>query len=174
MTAATRTAIILMGVSGCGKTTVATHLAGRLKLPILEGDNFHPKSNVEKMSQGTPLNDDDRKPWLRAIAAAIDEARARGEHVVVTCSALKRKYRELLVDGRVDVTFVYLKGSRTLIADRLRRRAGHFMPLALLDSQFATLQEPSDDEPAITVSIDQPPEAVADDILGKLGVDARR
>jgi gluconokinase len=172
--AAPHTAIILMGVSGCGKTTVAKLLAGRLGRTLLEGDDFHPKRNVEKMSHGMPLNDEDREPWLRAIAAAIDRARRSGRQVVVTCSALKRTYRNFLADGHPDVVFVYLKGSQALIADRLKRRAGHFMPAALLDSQFAALEEPGPGEPAITVSIDRTPEAIADDIQKTLGVDARR
>jgi carbohydrate kinase (thermoresistant glucokinase family) len=172
--AAPHTAIILMGVSGCGKTTVAKLLADRLGWTLLEGDDFHPKRNVEKMSHGMPLNDDDREPWLRAIAAAIDEARRGGRQVIVTCSALKRAYRDLLVDDHPDVIFVYLKGSKALIADRLKHRAGHFMPAGLLDSQFAALEEPGAGEPAIAVPIDRTPEAIADDVLKTLGVDARR
>jgi len=151
------TIAVVMGVSGSGKTTIAKGLADAEGWTLLEGDSFHPPANVAKMKSGTPLTDDDRWPWLRAIAAAIDAYRARGESAVVACSALRRAYRDILIDGRTDVRLVYLKGSHALIAERMRARKGHFMPAALLDSQFRTLEEPGADEHPITVGIDAAP-----------------
>jgi carbohydrate kinase (thermoresistant glucokinase family) len=135
---------------------------------MLEGDSFHPPANVAKMAAGTPLTDEDRWPWLRAIAAAIDAYRARGENVVVACSALRRAYRDVLIGDRPDVRLVYLKGSRELIARRLAERKGHFMPPELLDSQFATLEEPGPDEHPIVVEIGGSPEEIARTIVEKL------
>jgi len=166
-----KTIAIVMGVSGSGKTTVAVMLADALGVAFLEGDKLHPRGNVEKMRSGTPLTDEDRWPWLRAIAARIDQWRADGKAGVVTCSALKRAYRDVLVHGRDDVRIVYLDGSQELIARRLKARKGHFMPPALLDSQFNALQPPGDDEHPVTVSIDAPVEAIVDDIMRKLGPD---
>jgi gluconokinase len=151
------TIAVVMGVSGSGKTTVAKGLADAEGWTLLEGDSFHPPANVAKMKSGTPLTDEDRWPWLRAIATAIDEYRARGESAVVACSALRRAYRDILIDGRTDVRLVYLRGSHALIAERMRARKGHFMPTALLDSQFQTLEEPGPDEHPITVEIDAAP-----------------
>lgn len=142
------TLLLVMGVSGCGKTTVAAGVAERLGWTLLEGDTFHPPANVAKMASGTPLTDDDRWPWLRAIAAEA----ARHDNAVVACSALKRAYRDIL---RPDV-LVYLQGTKYLIAERLRARKGHFMPPTLLDSQFATLEPPATDECPIVVPIDRP------------------
>jgi gluconokinase len=152
--------ILLMGVSGSGKTTVGTLLAERLGWEFQDGDGFHPRSNVEKMQRGIPLTDADRLPWLAAIAAWIDEARAAGRHAVVACSALKRRYREILIGNRPDVRLVYLKGDAALIAGRMARRKGHFMPSALLASQFAALEEPGPEEKAIVVPIDRTPEEI--------------
>jgi len=168
-----RTAIIVMGVSGAGKSTIGTRLAKALHSIYLEGDSFHPPRNVAKMHAGTPLTDEDRLPWLKAIAARIDEARKSGESLVVTCSALKRSYRDILADGHSDVGFVFLKGSKDLIAERLEHRKGHFMPPQLLDSQFAALQEPTADEPAIVVPVDATPDDIAESIVGKFMMDAR-
>src|SRR5512141_2233643 len=140
-----------MGVSGSGKTTVGAFLAGRLGWPYAEADVFHSPASVAKMAAGHPLTDEDRWPWLRAIAAWIGERIARGESGVLTCSALRRTYRDVL--RRPEVQLVYLKGSRDLIAERMAARQGHFFKLAMLDSQFATLEEPTPDEAAITVSI---------------------
>ncbi len=134
--------VVVMGVSGSGKTTVASLLAGRLGWEFEDGDDFHPAANVEKMQSGSPLTDEDRWPWLAAIAAWIDKVRAEGRHGVVTCSGLKRAYRDVLVGGRPDVRLVYLKGDRELIGRRMAARHGHFMPTSLLDSQFRTLEEP--------------------------------
>jgi gluconokinase len=163
-------AIIIMGVSGSGKSTIADALARRTGMTYRDGDDFHPAANIAKMHAGTPLTDSDRKPWLAAIAAAIDQAATTGTQLVIACSALKRAYRDVLIHGRGDVGFVYLKGSRALIAERLKARHGHFMPAALLDSQFTTLEEPGSDEPAFTVSIDAGVEAIVDTIVARLGL----
>jgi carbohydrate kinase (thermoresistant glucokinase family) len=161
--------VVVMGVSGSGKTTVGAMLAGRLGWPFAEGDEFHSAANVAKMRSGVPLTDDDRWPWLAAIAGRIDAWRREGRAGVVACSALKRRYREILVGGRPDVRIVYLQGSRALIGDRLAARQGHYMPSALLDSQFAALEEPDPAERPITVAVGQPPEAIVDEIVAALG-----
>jgi gluconokinase len=160
---------IVMGVSGSGKTTIAKRLAAAEGWTLLEGDSFHPAANVAKMAAGTPLTDDDRWPWLRAIAAAIDERRARGEKTVVACSALRRAYRDILIGDRKDVRLVYLKGSQALIAGRMRARKDHFMPPELLDSQFRTLEEPGPDENPITVEIGGTPDEIVAAIRESLG-----
>jgi gluconokinase len=160
------TAIVLMGVSGAGKSTIGVRLAQKLRRAFLEGDTFHPPANVEKMRQSVPLDDDDRLPWLTAIAAAIDAARREQRQVIVTCSALKRAYRTILSAGHDDVAFVYLKGDKDLIAERLGVRSGHFMPPKLLDSQFAALEEPMSDEHSVTMSVDDTP----DRIVGAIAV----
>ncbi|MDO8874653.1 MAG: gluconokinase [Pseudolabrys sp.] len=161
------TAIVVMGVSGAGKSTIASRLAERLKRPLVEGDSLHPQANIAKMSKGTPLNDDDRLPWLKAIAARIDEARKAHTPIIVTCSALKRGYREILTDGHDDVGFVYLQGAKELIAQRLAARTDHFMPPGLLDSQFSALEEPAADEPSIVIAIDAAPDDIVSSIIGK-------
>lgn len=162
------TIAVMMGVSGSGKTTIAEGVAQREGWTLLEGDRFHPAANVEKMRHGHPLTDEDRWPWLRAIAAAIDALRARGESAVVACSALKRAYRDILIGDRPDVVLVYLRGDQALIAARMAARKGHFMPAALLDSQFATLEEPGPDEHPLTVSIAPPPQAIVDEVVRQL------
>jgi gluconokinase len=164
-------AIVVMGVAGSGKTTIGEQLARRLGWSYEDGDRFHPKANVEKMSAGHPLTDEDRWPWLQAIADEIDRVCGRGAHVVIACSALKRAYRDVLVHGRDDVRMVYLDGTEALIAARLAKRKGHFMPPTLLESQFKTLQPPAPDEHALAVSIDAPVEAVVDDIMRQLAYD---
>ena len=168
-----------MGVSGSGKSTIADILAERIGWTFEDGDKFHPASNVSKMHAGTPLTDEDRWPWLRAIAAEIDRACAAGEHLVIACSALKRAYRDILVHGRNDVRIIFLDGSQQLIASRLAKRKGHFMPPDLLPSQFRTLEPPTLDERPVTVSIDASVEKIVDDIVAKLklppaGEDASR
>lgn len=160
--------IVTMGVSGSGKTTIADDIARREGWPLLEGDRLHPLANIDKMSHGIPLTDEDRWPWLRAIAAAIDDWRAKGQSGVVACSALKRAYRDILIGDRADVALVYLQGSRALIGERLAARKGHFMPPALLDSQFATLEEPGDDEHPIVVSVAAAPDAIVDEVIKQL------
>jgi carbohydrate kinase (thermoresistant glucokinase family) len=160
--------LIVMGVSGCGKTTIAELLSRELGWEYRDGDEFHPKSNVEKMHSGTPLTDDDRWPWLKAIAAWIDNKRQAGEHAIVTCSALKKSYRDILIGPRKDVGLFFLKATEDLIAERLSKRHGHFMPKALLRSQFQTLQEPGPDEHPVTVSIVPAPEEIVATILQSL------
>jgi gluconokinase len=157
-----------MGVSGSGKSTIASKLAERLGWTFEDGDSFHPESNVAKMHAGQPLTDDDRWPWLQAIADEIDRVCKAGGHVVMACSALKHAYREILVHGRSDIRIVFLDGSQALIADRLARRKGHFMPPGLLNSQFKTLEPPQADEHPFTVSIDAPVETIVDNIVAQL------
>jgi gluconokinase len=161
-------ALILMGVSGSGKTTIGEKLAARMSWRYEDADTFHPASNVAKMSAGQPLTDDDRWPWLKAIAAEIDRACTAGERVVIGCSALRRVYRDVLVHGRDDIRLVYLEGTQALIADRLGQRKGHFMPPGLLASQFQTLEPPTPDERAVTVSIDAQVEVIVDHIINQL------
>ncbi len=163
-------ALIVMGVSGSGKSTIADQLARRIGWTYEDGDRFHPAGNVAKMKAGHPLTDEDRWPWLRAIAAEIDRVCQAGEHAVIACSALKRAYRDVLVHGRNDVRIVYLDGTRQLIADRLAKRKGHFMPPDLLPSQFRTLEPPGSDENPVRVSIDASVEAIVDDIVHHLGM----
>jgi gluconokinase len=160
--------VMLMGVSGSGKTTVAALLAAALGCQFREGDDLHPRENVEKMRGGTPLTDADRMPWLRKIAEEIDGWRARGECGVLTCSALKRSYRDLIIGDRHDVVLVYVKGSRDLIHQRMIARHEHFMPVALLDSQFATLEEPTPDEHPIIVDVGGKPAEIAHEIVCQL------
>lgn len=160
--------VIVMGVSGCGKTTVAALLAARLGWRYREGDDLHPTENVEKMRGGTPLTDADRLPWLQAIAREIDAWRREGESGVVTCSALKRSYRDVIIGDRPEVALVYLKGSQDLIARRMAARHEHFMPAALLASQFATLQDPTPDERPIVVDVGALPGEIADKIAHEL------
>ncbi|MBJ7405279.1 MAG: gluconokinase [Bradyrhizobium sp.] len=161
-------ALIVMGVSGSGKSTVAKALGERLGWRFEDGDSFHPPSNVEKMRAGHPLTDEDRWPWLNAIADEIARVCERGEHVIIACSALKHAYRDVLLRGRDDVRFVFLKGTRELIAERLAQRKGHFMPPGLLASQFDTLESPEASEHVITVSIDETVEAIVDGIVRQL------
>ena len=163
--------IVVMGVSGSGKSTIASMLAHRLHWIYEDGDWLHPKSNIEKMHHGEPLNDADRWPWLHAIADWIDATRQAGNHGVVACSALKRAYRDILIGERRDVRIVYLKGDRDLIARRIAARADHFMPPALLDSQFKALEEPKADERPIVVSIAPHPREIVETIVQKLGID---
>jgi gluconokinase len=160
-------AIVTMGVCGSGKTTVGERLAERLGVGFRDADEFHPRANVEKMSAGIPLTDDDRIPWLDAIGAAIRNADPGGP-VVVSCSALKRAYRERIKEkaGR-PVDFVFLNGPVEVLRERMNGRKGHFMPASLLDSQLATLEPPGPDE-AIAVSIEQPVDRIADRVLNAL------
>jgi gluconokinase len=162
--------IIIMGVASSGKTSLGERLAERLGWPFRDADAFHPPENVAKMSSGTPLTDEDRKPWLAAIAAWVDELRAAGEHGIVTCSALKRAYREVIVGDRPDVALVYLKGSRELIGARMSERKHHFMPTTLLDSQFATLEEPGPDERVLIVPVDGSKDDIERTVLDRLGL----
>jgi carbohydrate kinase (thermoresistant glucokinase family) len=150
------TVVVVTGVSGTGKTTVGKALAARLGWTFQEGDDFHPQGNIAKMTSGIPLDDADRAPWLARVEAWISGQLAKGESGVIACSALKRSYRAALVRGRDDVILIYLRGSRALIARRLKARRGHFMPPALLDSQLAALEAPGPAETPIVDAIDRP------------------
>jgi gluconokinase len=160
--------LVVMGVSGSGKSTIAALLAAALGCRFQEGDDLHPRENVEKMRGGTPLTDADRIPWLRKIAEEIDGWRTRGECGVVTCSALKRSYRDIIIGDHRDVVLVYLKGSPDLIHQRMAARHEHFMPVALLDSQFATLEEPTAEEHPLIVGIGGKPADIAHEIVRQL------
>jgi len=162
------TVILLMGVTGSGKTTIGLQLAKKLGLPYADADQFHPPANIAKMSAGQPLTDEDRWPWLAAISAHINRARAEGRSIIVSCSALKRIYRDILVGGRDDVRLVLLDGTKEEIFERMRARKDHFMPLSLLDSQFATLERPEAAERPVVVSINGAPDEIADAIVGRL------
>ena len=162
------TVILLMGVAGSGKSTIGELLAAKLDWPFRDADSFHPAANIAKMSRGEALTDDDRWPWLDAIAAWIEECRDTNINAIVSCSALKHAYRHHLLLRRDFVRLVFLKGDKALIASRMAARTDHFMPTALLDSQFATLEEPGDIEQPIVVSIDATPDKVCEAILTRL------
>ena len=156
--------LVVMGVAGCGKSTVGAALAQVMAVPFRDGDDLHPAENVAKMSRGEPLSDADRWPWLALVGQALAK-----EPMIIGCSALKRSYRDFITDqAGAPVTFINLAGSRAVIERRMRARQGHFMPPALLDSQFAALEPPMPDENAITVQIDQPPAGVVADVMEKL------
>lgn len=161
-------AIILMGVAGSGKTSTGQLLAQRLGWIFRDADSFHPPDNIAKMSAGQPLNDDDRKPWLLAIAEFIEENIEHGRPCVVTCSALKRRYRDALRGSRRDVQIIHLDGDFELIAARMAARKNHFMPTSLLNSQFEALEQPGPDENVWSVSVAPKKEGVVDDIIAKL------
>ena len=160
--------LVVMGVSGSGKTTVATLLAERLGWPFAEGDDFHPPANVAKMRGGTPLTDADRMPWLQAIAGWIDARRAAASGGIVSCSALKRAYRTILIGERRDVRLIYVRGSQALIGARIAARHDHFMPATLLQSQFDTLEEPAADERPIIADAALTPAAMVEQVLAGL------
>jgi gluconokinase len=162
------TSIVVMGVSGSGKSTVAERLVERLGWEFAEGDDFHPPANVEKMRAGRPLDDDDRWPWLRRLADWIGERERAGRSVVVTCSALKRSYRDLLCDGHPSVWFAHVTADADLIRRRIESRTGHYMPSSLLESQLATLEPLQDDEPGARVSGAGAPADVVDELLAVL------
>jgi len=152
--------VVVMGVSGSGKSTVGQTLAGELGVPFVEGDALHPPRNVALMAAGTPLTDDDRRDWLQSLADTLARAAAQGQGVVISCSALKRSYRERLRAGAPDLRFVHLHGSPALLAERLHARADHYMPPSLLQSQLDTLEPPAADEGAIEIDIALPPPAI--------------
>ncbi len=160
--------LVVMGVSGSGKSTVAALVAERLGWDLAEGDDLHPDENVAKMAAGRPLDDDDRAPWLDTVSSWIVEHAMQGVPGVITCSALKRKYRDVLREH--NVVFVYLQGSGDLIGGRMAERSGHFMPTTLLDSQVATLEPPQADERHVVVDATRTPEEEADDVLRLLGL----
>jgi len=160
--------LVVMGVSGSGKSTVARLLVDRLGWDFAEGDDMHPQANREKMTAGIPLDDTDRWPWLDQVAAWIAEHLESGHHGVITCSALKRIYRDRL--RAPGVVFVHLSGAQNLLADRIGHRHGHFMPPSLLTSQLETLESPGPDEAALTVDIALDPTEIADTVVEKLGL----
>jgi carbohydrate kinase (thermoresistant glucokinase family) len=160
--------LVVMGVSGTGKTTVGERLAERLGVRFVEGDHFHPKANIAKMSRSEPLDDGDRQPWLQRLAVELDGARRAGAGMVLACSALRAHYRAILRDGHDDVVFVFLDGSYELIERRIAARHGHFMPPGLLASQFATLEPPGESEGAVRVDVAAPPEIIVDQVTAFL------
>ena len=160
--------ILLMGVAGSGKTTLGEALAREFGWPFRDADSFHPEANIDKMSRGEALTDADRWPWLDAIADWIDERRRSDQRGIISCSALKRIYRDRLLTGRPDVRLVYLKGDRALIGTRMAAREGHFMPTALLDSQFQTLEEPTPEEWPLVVPVDSSPRRIVELILSDI------
>lgn len=160
--------LVVMGVSGVGKTTIARALDDRLRWPFQEGDELHSKANVDKMASGRALTDEDRAPWLRAVAAWIDARLAAGEPGVITCSALRRSYRDAVVGGRAGVRVVYLRADRAVVAERLSQRQHHYMPADLLESQLATLEEPTPDEHVFTVQVHGDVDAVVAEIVAGL------
>ena len=163
-----RPLVVVMGVAGIGKTTVGERLAARLGVPFVEGDRFHPPANIAKMSQGRPLDDADRRPWLEALAAELDRVRRAGTGVVLACSALRVTYRAILRGGHDDVAFVFLDGTPDLVESRLAARRGHFMPPALLASQFAALEAPDGGEHAIRVDVAAAPDAIVESLVQQI------
>ena len=163
--------LVIMGVAGSGKSTIGRLVAERLGWEFEDGDSFHPASNTEKMHSGIPLTDEDRRPWLQAIAAWIDRTSRSHGHGIIACSALKRHYRRILIGSRPDVRLVYLMGSEGLISQRLAARRNHFMPRELLRSQFDALEEPGPDENPISVSVNATPQEIVACILASLAND---
>jgi carbohydrate kinase (thermoresistant glucokinase family) len=165
--------IIVMGVSGSGKSTIGALIAGALGVPFVDGDSLHPQSNIEKMAGGRPLNDDDRWPWLATVGKTLADAGRQGTGMVVACSALRRAYRDAILQAAPNARFVHLAGSREVLASRLEGRSDHFMPPALLDSQFATLEPLEESEPGIVVDIDQAVPAIVSEAVAALGAAAK-
>jgi gluconokinase len=155
-----RICIVVMGPSGVGKTTIAQMIATRLGWDFAEADEFHPKANIDKMSKGIPLDDDDRWPWLRLLRDWITGEKGKGRDAVVTCSALKRSYRDVLREAGCSVRFLELSADPTLVEDRMSRRTGHYMPTSLLASQFQTLEPLGEDENGVRVSVELTPEEI--------------
>lgn len=164
------TGLVVMGVSGCGKSTVARLAAERLGWEMDEADDFHPPQNVARMARGVPLTDHDRLPWLTALRDRMSARAAAGHSTVLACSALKRSYRDLLRGARCRVRFVFLDGTPQAVAERLAGRSGHFMPASLLESQFADLEPLAGDEDGVTVALAGAPEEITGEALGRLGL----
>jgi gluconokinase len=160
--------VVVMGVCGSGKSTVGRLLAERLGVEFLEGDDWHPPGNVARMAAGVPLSDSDRQDWLRALATALRQAQAAGRPLVLSCSALKRDYRERLREGCASLRFVHLQGEHGLFAQRMASRTDHYMPASLLDSQFAILEPPGADERAITLDAALPAQRIVDAVVAQL------
>ena len=165
--------LVVMGVSGSGKSTIGSQLALALRWDFEDGDWFHPARNIDKMHAGIPLTDEDRAPWLIAIADFVDQARLTRAHVVIACSALRRRYRAVIIGNRPDVRLVYLKGDLDLISRRVATRHEHFMPASLLKSQFEALEEPGPDENPVVVSIAPRPREIVAQILADLQAERR-
>ncbi|EKO3800162.1 gluconokinase [Vibrio harveyi] len=146
--------VVVMGVCASGKTTIGEHLAKKLGRKFIDGDDLHPRANIQKMASGQPLNDDDRKPWLERIRDAAYSLESKNEHGIIVCSALKKIYRDQIRDGNENVSFLFLDGSKELILERMRARQGHFMKENMVNSQFEALERPEDEPRTIFVSID--------------------
>ncbi|WP_104025511.1 gluconokinase [Vibrio hyugaensis] len=146
--------VVVMGVCASGKTTIGEHLAEKLGRKFIDGDNLHPRANIQKMASGQPLNDDDRKPWLERIRDAAYSLESKNEHGIIVCSALKKIYRDQIRDGNENVSFLFLDGSKELILERMRARQGHFMKENMVNSQFETLERPENEPRTIFVNID--------------------
>lgn len=159
--------LVIMGVTGSGKTTVGQMLAEKLGWEFYDADHFHPEENIEKMTNGIPLDDNDRVPWLKALATLISSSESQGQSLVLACSALKNTYRNMIRDASKSVTFIFLKGDQNLIGDRLNARKNHYMNPALLPSQFAALEVPSEDE-AVHIDINPEPVAIVEDIISHI------
>jgi gluconokinase len=169
----TGTSYVIMGPAGAGKSAIGTALARALQLTFVEGDAFHSPSNVARMAAGIPLTDDDRRDWLLQLAEQLRDARQRGEGLVMSCSALRRRYRDVLRAGDPEVQFVYLHGDAPLLHERLQSRTGHYMPSSLLESQLATLEVPDDDEHAWTVDIRQSRDVIVASLLARVAPDVQ-
>lgn len=156
-----------MGVTGSGKSTVGAMLAQTIGVEFVEGDEYHSPENVRRMASGSPLTDEDRADWLRSLAARIEEAKKAGNGLVLACSALRRSYRDILRAADPDLTFLFLKGSESLIAGRIAGRRDHFMPPPLLDSQLATLEEPAQDENVVVCDISRTPQSIVDAVVDR-------
>lgn len=160
--------VIVMGVCACGKSTIGEQLAQKLGRKFIDGDDLHPRANIQKMASGQPLNDDDRKPWLERIRDASYSLESKNEHGIIVCSALKKKYRDQIREGNDNVTFLFLDGNKELIMDRMRQRQGHFMKENMVNSQFETLERPDAEPQTIVVGIDCSIEEIVDNAAQQL------
>jgi len=160
--------IVIMGVAACGKSSLGQALADKLGRPFIEGDSYHPAANIARMQAGIPLTDEDRASWLEQLANILHQGWSTKQHVVLSCSALKRRYRDTLRQGNPGLVFLYLAGSQSLIAERMVQRTSHFMPATLLDSQFRDLEPPGSDENVITLDISQPPSQLLRQAMSQL------